>query len=91
MCKFPIDLNTAVFTTRFILEGAPILFVYHDEDGSWQFIGNDDIVNDNDMKLVALREIIEMDESLLKLAEMPMGSEAMRSDKAKHWKILNSN
>ena len=39
--SFVDDLNTAVFTTKFILESqSPIMYVYHDEeDGAWQFSG----------------------------------------------------
>ena len=90
--KFKESLNTAVFTTRFIVDRvSPILFVYHDDDGSWQFLGGEQEVYDEDMRLVALGEIIEIDESVLKLADMPKGFEAVRSDKNSEWKIVSSN
>ncbi len=32
--------NTASITTSFVLDGSPILRVYHDYDGGWQFHGS---------------------------------------------------
>lgn len=91
MKHFKESLNTAVFTSRFILDGSPILFIFHDEDGSWQFLGEEEIINENDMKLVALSEIIEIDNSVLNVADMPEGFEAIRSNKKGEWKVINSN
>ena len=36
--KFRAERNTAVFTTRYVLEGLPILRVIHEADGDWQFL-----------------------------------------------------
>ena len=90
--QFKESLNTAVFTTRYVVEeSSPILFVYHDDDGSWQFHGGEQEVSDNDMRLVALEEVIKLDKSILELADMPIGSEAMRSDANSSWKVVSSN
>jgi hypothetical protein len=37
-----IPPNTACFTTTFVLDGSPILRVYRDYDGDWQFHGSKD-------------------------------------------------
>jgi hypothetical protein len=51
--SFSESLDTAVFTTRFVVrDKSPILFVSHDADGSWQFHGNETNVDDKDMMLV---------------------------------------
>ncbi len=38
--KFHEERNTACFTTSLVLKGSPILRVYHDYDGDWQFHGD---------------------------------------------------
>lgn len=41
MEKFNEGLDTAVFTTKYVVEeNFPILHVYHFEDGSWQLAEN---------------------------------------------------
>jgi hypothetical protein len=90
--SFSESSDTAVFTTRFVVrDKSPILFVYHDADGSWQFHGNETNVDDKDMMLVGLGEVIEIDNTILEIADLPLGFEAMRSRKGDEWKIMNSN
>lgn len=49
MKKFQDDLNTAVITTKYILDGkSSILFVFHYDDGSWQFSGPEEDLADGD-------------------------------------------
>ncbi len=92
MKHFKEPLNTAVFTTRFIISGeSVIVFIAHDDDGSWQFQGTENKVSESDMRLVSLGEIIEIDNSILQLADMPEGFEAMRNDKNSNWIITSSN
>jgi hypothetical protein len=92
MKKFKENLDTAVFTTRFVLENnSPILNAYHYDDGSWQFSGKEGELSDEDFKVVSLGEILEIDSSLLELAEMPINSEATRLNIASPWRIIASN
>ena len=58
MKKFKDNLNTAVITTRYVLNsGSPILFVNHYEDGFWQFAGSEADLKDEDFKIISLEEI----------------------------------
>ena len=92
MKKFIEPLTTAVFTTKYIIEeGSPIVYVSHDEDGSWQFHGPENNVAIEAARLVALGEIIELDPSVLEVSEMPTGSKAIRNNKGSKWEIVNSN
>lgn len=91
MKQFEESLNTAVYTTSYILKGSPIVFVVHDNEGDWQFHGPEDNVKDSEMKLVALGEIIAKDNSILELADMPQQCEAIRRDRNSPWKIINRN
>jgi hypothetical protein len=83
--------NVAVITTASILEGAVILYVSHDaEDGGWQFhIGED--INVDDAKVIALRRIVEIDNSVIQLADLPLGWFATRSSLDAIWQRHKHN
>ena len=40
--RFDDPPNAASLTTKLVLDGSPILRVYHDYDGGWQFHGSPD-------------------------------------------------
>ena len=77
-------VNTAVFTTRPVLEGLPIVEVYHDHDGDWQFLCGTTI-DEADIKLVCLGCMVERDASLADLAKMPLGWCAVRDSPDDDW------
>lgn len=92
MNPFKESLDTAVFTTKFVLEKqSPILIAYHYDDGSWQFSGKEDNLSDEDFKVISLGEIIEMDKSVLELSDMPINSEATRLSMTSPWRVSVSN
>lgn len=78
---FNEGLNTAVFSTRFVLRrGEAIQNVFHhEEDGSWEFIGATQATNEKDYLVVSLQEIIDFDPSVLELADLALGKSAYRS------------
>ena len=89
---FNEKLNTAVFTTMFVIEkGSPILFVFHYDDGTWQLSGSEQNLADDDFRVVSLGEIIEQDGSVIQLCDMPIGSEAMRVNRDSPWRINTKN
>lgn len=88
--KFKEPLNTAVFTTKFVIEeNMPITYVTHDlDDGAWQFFSDDEFEDfESIAKIVGLSEIIEMDKSILELADMPEGYYAYRESVNGKWVI----
>lgn len=88
--EWPFDQprNFAVFTIRQIIEGdLPITFVYHDaDDHGWQFLANTE-TRMNDAVLVCLKNIVELDPSVLRVAHMPPGFHARREHKDAEWII----
>ncbi len=87
-----INMNQAVFTTKYVMkEGSPILFIYHFEDGSWQFSGIENDISDEAIMVVGLSEIVEKDKSIIDVLKMPLGFEAIRRDKNSSWQIVASN
>jgi len=86
--NWPFDQppNCAVVTVKPIISGElPILFVSHEEDDhGWQFLSGD-LVSKEDASVVALREIVELDPSILKLADLPVGWVATRRSANAGW------
>lgn len=80
----------AVYTTQDVVqEKSPILSVFHDLDGDWQFLGNELVTTENAM-IVSLSQIIDIDASVNDILNMPSGYEAHRKSKKKSWKINKS-
>ncbi len=86
MKKFIENDNIAVFTTRFILnERKPILFIYHYlEDGAWQFSGEDEC-EESDYRIVSLDEMIQLDKTILEMANLELGYFAYRNGQESEW------
>lgn len=90
--KFSDVKNTAVFTTRQVVnEGMPILYVYHDEeDGAWQFhYGNN--VSVEDAMIVSLGMIVNLDDTLNQLFDLPLGWLATRKSINDFWEKKENN
>ena len=86
--KFNESQNTMVITTAKIIKGQnDILYVSHDiEDGVWQFLDGG-TVTEEDAKIVGLGEIANIDDTVLQIANLPMGSIAYRRSKKDSWNI----
>lgn len=87
MNAFNDSLDTAVFTTKFVFRaGEPIRNVFHHEDdGAWEFTGSTQAVEDRDYLIVSLEEIINLDSSILELADLPLGEAAYRTAPDAPW------
>jgi hypothetical protein len=83
--KFLEKHNLASFTTKYILtKEKPILNVFHDKDGDWQFLCG--TTNDNnDLKIVCLKDIVELDESVNELFNLELGGFAWRNSQNDKW------
>jgi hypothetical protein len=79
-----------VFTLNRIMRGeSPILLVCHDEDdGGWQFLDGAEVVIEASA-LVCLHHIVELDPSLLELADLPIGWSARRSNADEPWQRID--
>jgi hypothetical protein len=84
--KFYEERNLGVYTTQQVLEGKPILYVYHNEDGDWQFHSEDD-PNTEEGKLVALEQITRIDPSVNAVYYLPYGGKAWRESADDTWHI----
>ncbi|WP_216726463.1 DUF4262 domain-containing protein [Hymenobacter siberiensis] len=82
--KFREERNVAVFTTRQVLEGLPILRVVHEADGTWQFLC-DTTTDVADLKIVCLDHIVELDASVNGLFQLNYGWTAWRETIEDDW------
>ena len=90
MKKFKDADNTAVFTTKFVVvDKKEITKVTHEkEDGAWQFFSADIFEDFEKVAVVAgLGQIINLDSSLLEIADLPLGYSASRNFKGATWTI----
>ncbi|MDR2711052.1 MAG: hypothetical protein LBB65_06990 [Burkholderiales bacterium] len=81
---FQDAINTASFTTRQVLEGLPILEVYHDHEGDWQFLCGTTL-NPKDGKVACMGCMVESDLTLVELANLPHGWRATRIAPGAEW------
>ena len=84
--KFLDDKNTMAITTKRIVSGqGEILLVSHDEDdGMWEFLDGEDVCEENAL-VVSMSEMVQIDESINKLYDLPLGWVAYRENKTTEW------
>lgn len=87
--KFYEERNLGVFTTQETLNGKPILWVYHNQDGDWQFHSEENPNLDN-AKLVSLESLVQMDSTLNELYYLNFGQSATRETAKSEWKVVEN-
>jgi hypothetical protein len=82
--KFYEERNLDVYTTKQAFQGDPILYVYHNEDGDWQFhtSASPDL---SDAMIVCLEEITKLDPTINEVFHLNLGGCAWRKGKAEMW------
>jgi hypothetical protein len=84
--RFDDPPNAASLTTKFVLDGSPILRVYHDYDGGWQFHGSPNHPATADVgRVVSLGCMVGGDPSLVQLHDLPHGWCATRRSVDAPW------
>ncbi len=82
--KFYEPENLTVFTTRQCLEeNKPILRVVHEANGDWQFLTGDQLTED--IRIIALSELVKMDNSLNQIFDLEYGEVAERDEIGGNW------
>jgi hypothetical protein len=84
--RFYEDGNLGVYTTKHFLEGSSILFVYHNEDGDWQF-HTEDNPQPEDGIVVCLEDITRRDPSVNEGYYLPYGGIAWRESPVDPWQV----
>lgn len=82
--KFYEERRLGVYTTKQALEGDPILYVYHNKDGDWQFHTSRE-PDLNDAKLICLEEITKLDPTINDIYHLQYGWYAWRDSIEDEW------
>jgi hypothetical protein len=84
---FPDVRNVAVFTSERVVSGEEwIHYVTHDaEDGAWQFHPHSGITSKDETSVVALATVVNLDETVRQLADLPLGWHAWRDSPGEEW------
>jgi hypothetical protein len=73
-----------VFTSTQVQSGLPVLLVFHDRDGDWQFLSS--LEEDATEALhVHVSHLLDDDETLEQLADLPIGWKAWRWSVPDSW------
>ena len=84
--KFKDAENKAIFTFKHVTDkDRPILYVEHDKEGDWQFLCVQIDHSLENAKIISLKEIVELDNTMNDLYEMPIGVGAERIKVGKKW------
>ena len=84
--KFLESENLATITTNQVMyEKLPILYVYHEIEGDWQFLCGTTNKSE-DMMLVSLKNVVEIDNSINELHNLGIGEYSWRESLNDIWK-----
>lgn len=79
--------NKSAITTKYVVNNNSIIVsVFYDEDGDWQFLGEEE-VSEEDVIVVSIQEMIDIDKSLVNLPDLKEGESAYRKNKESIWLI----
>jgi hypothetical protein len=83
--KFPCSPHTSAYLSGTVDKGQePIVYVSHDRDGDWQFLG-DSMSDGGGPVLVCLHHPVDGDRSLEELHDLPQGWYAERASPGEPW------
>ncbi|OHX63849.1 DUF4262 domain-containing protein [Flammeovirga pacifica] len=85
--KFYEERNLGVYTTKYTLEGNPILWVYHNLDGSWE-LHSEENPDFDDAKLVSLESLVQNDHRLNEVFSLSFGKAASRATVDADWEFF---
>ncbi len=81
-------LEQVVFSTNYVLrEKSPIIDVFHDIDGTWQFFGPEKNITTDNGVILLMKEILEIDPTLIQAIDIPKGHVARRVSIGSKWII----
>lgn len=87
MKKTEENKNKSAITTKYVVNNNSIIVsVFYDEDGDWQFLGEEE-VSEEDAIVVSIQEMIDIDKSLVNLPDLKEGESAYRKNKESIWLI----
>lgn len=87
-----MNKNQYVITTRFVIyDNSEIIRIIHEENGDWQFLGREENLKESDAVILSLGEMMDFDNSLSIVESLPIGKQALRTNKMSPWYIYDIN
>jgi hypothetical protein len=85
--KFKAPENTSCFVCDHVLSKERlILYAAHDSDGDWQFLCGQNDHTEKNAKIISLKQVTELDQTVNDLYEMPIKVGAERKSLKDKWK-----
>ena len=78
------DSQLRVYTSTIVSGGAPVLLVFHDDDGDWQFLASTERQAD-EIAVAHIGHLLDADSTLHQLADLPRGWKAWRETASDPW------
>jgi hypothetical protein len=76
--------NTVSFASAKLLSGLPVLLVYHDHDGDWQFL-HGQLEEEDECVIICMGCAFERSPTVGQLAQLPVGWKAYREGEDAPW------
>lgn len=88
--SYKMYLNQYVITTRFVIyDNSEIIRIIHEENGDWQFLGREANLEESDAVIISLGEMMDLDNTLGIVESLPLGKQALRTNKMSPWYICD--
>ena len=83
-----VNLDIGIITTKYVMSNqSPVMWIIHDEDGDWQFIGQEEI-SPSDAMVVSLGRLLEKHQEVETVVrELLSGHQAKREGLNSIWII----
>ncbi len=85
------NLDNTVLTSKYVIsDKSTIVYVAHHDDETWEFWGKETI-DESEIVVVSLRNIVEIDSTVLEIVDLPQGFNAIRTSALDKWEIVPKN
>jgi hypothetical protein len=82
-----MDNKKAVITTKYVAnKQSVIVSVYHDLEDDWQFMGSEEVTEDDAMVL-SMEQIIAIDPTITEILNIGIGYSAHRDSQTDQWRV----
>ena len=83
MTKF-LDPQLGVYTSTIVKEGSPVLLVFHDHDGDWQFLTSTES-REEEIIIADVGHLQDSDDTLHQVGDLPTRWKAWRERPTEPW------
>lgn len=78
------DPELRVYTSTLVKAGLPVLLVFHDDDGAWQFLSGTE-QHPDEIVVAHVAHLVDEDATLHEVADLPLGWKTWRESLSDSW------